>query len=489
VLSIASGYDTKYLTDAVVAGREGYYSGAVAAGEPPGVWFGAGAEALGLSGEVDAEQMEAIYGHLVDPRDPLIGDRERWGEAGTLGRPHKNFRTAAQVYEAALGREPGAGPERRAELRAEAERSARRPVSFLDITFNAPKSVSIAAVAFERAANEARAAGNLEEAAAWEAHHRAMEEAVLAGARAGIAFLQQRAGYARVGHHGGRAGRWVDAHQWVTALFLQHDSRDGDPHLHVHGPTLNRVLCADGVWRALDTRAIFAWKPAAGAVSDRVAEAYAARAVGLLFATRPDGKAREVVGIDQVMRELFSSRRFATTGKAAELLAAYAAHQGRDPSALESWRLHQQATLATRKPKQHRGETRAEQFDRWGRQWHGQMAGTLAQLAHDLVGRHQDAGPAESWSETDVIDRALAQLTQGHGRWTYPQAFQAVGAALPGHLGVDPDDVVALIEALTDRLIGRAQRLSVTEDSSDLPPEYRLAGREVSCVHESVLES
>ncbi len=476
MLSIATGYDTKYLTDAVAAGREGYYSGAVAAGEPPGVWFGAGAEALGLSGEVDAEQMEAIYSHLVDPRDERIGDRERWAEAATLGKPHKNYRTPAQIYETALQKEPGAGPERRAELRAEAERSARQPVSFLDITFNAPKSISVAAVAFERAANEAAARGDLVEAAAWEAHHRAMEEAVLAGARAGIAFLQDKAGYARVGHHGGKAGRWIDAHEWVSGLFLQHDSRDGDPHLHAHGPTLNRALCSDGEWRALDTRAIFAWKPAAGAVADRVAEAYAAKAVGLLFAIRPDGKAREIVGIDQAMRDLFSSRRFATTAKAAELIAAYAAHKGRNPSALESWRLNQQATLTTRKPKTHRGETRGAQFDRWGTQWHGEMTATLAEVAHDLLARHQEAGPAETWSQDDVIERALTVLAERHARWTYPHAFAAVGAALPGHLGLDPDDVVPLIAGLTDRLITeRAERLTPAEDTSDLPPEYQLA--------------
>ena len=55
MLSIASGHDVGYLTGAVGGGRENYYSGAVAAGEPPGLWYGAGAELLGLRGEVDAE--------------------------------------------------------------------------------------------------------------------------------------------------------------------------------------------------------------------------------------------------------------------------------------------------------------------------------------------------------------------------------------------------------------------------------------------------
>ncbi|HYZ07220.1 MAG TPA: relaxase domain-containing protein [Pseudonocardiaceae bacterium] len=62
---------------------------------------------------------------------------------------------------------------------------------------------------------------------------RAVEEAVIAGARAAVDYLQDWAGYARGGHHGGGAGQWIDAHTFVVAQFLQHDSRDGDPQLHV----------------------------------------------------------------------------------------------------------------------------------------------------------------------------------------------------------------------------------------------------------------
>ena len=47
MLSIKTGHDVGYLTKAVAQAREGYYTGAVATGEPPGLWWGAGAEALG----------------------------------------------------------------------------------------------------------------------------------------------------------------------------------------------------------------------------------------------------------------------------------------------------------------------------------------------------------------------------------------------------------------------------------------------------------
>ena len=51
MLSLHTGYDTGYLTDAVGTGAD-YYLGAK--GEPPGYWQGAGARALGLSGPIGA---------------------------------------------------------------------------------------------------------------------------------------------------------------------------------------------------------------------------------------------------------------------------------------------------------------------------------------------------------------------------------------------------------------------------------------------------
>jgi TrwC relaxase len=57
VLSLHTGYDTDYLTDAV--GGSDYYTGA--AGEPPGYWQGAGTAALGLDGQVDAAVMKRLY--------------------------------------------------------------------------------------------------------------------------------------------------------------------------------------------------------------------------------------------------------------------------------------------------------------------------------------------------------------------------------------------------------------------------------------------
>ena len=92
MLSMRVGHDTDYLTDAVAKGREGYYTGAVAAGEPPGLWHGRGAAALGLVGEVDPEIMKALYTHGLDPRDPATASRETWGAAARFGNPPRNYK-------------------------------------------------------------------------------------------------------------------------------------------------------------------------------------------------------------------------------------------------------------------------------------------------------------------------------------------------------------------------------------------------------------
>ncbi|MQA13476.1 MAG: relaxase domain-containing protein [Pseudonocardiaceae bacterium] len=471
MLSIAVGHDVGYLTGAVGGGRENYYTGAVAAGEPPGVWYGKGAELLGLSGEVDAEQMEAIYHHLLDPRDPASRSRATWGEAARLGKPHKSYRSADEIYAAALEREPHAGPERRAQLRADAERSARQPVSFYDVTFSAPKSASVLAVAFERAANEARAAGDEETAAAYETYVRAIEDAVMAGARAGLDYLEQRAGYARTGHHGGRAGRWVDAHNLVVAQFLQHDSREGDPQLHVHGGVLNRVLCADGVWRALDGQALHTWKAAASEISNRVTEAYVTRALGVRHETTPDGKSREIVGIDKPVRDLYSTRRRQTTGKAEQYFAAFRERFGREPSALERHRLSQRATLATRRAKSHNGETLGQRMDRWAAEAHQVMRGGLAEVARHVLDRAQRMEPAAVWSARDVIERAVAALNDKRATWSRSHLTRAVSEALPAHLDIDPQQVPELLDGLTDTALRQVVWLN-PQDAADNPPQY-----------------
>jgi hypothetical protein len=251
--------------------------------------------------------MRRLYEGFLDPRHPDFRAQHPTDPVPTLGRGPRRFVSADQAFETALAQEPGAAPERRAELRQQAEAQAMRNVSFLDVTYSPPKSVTVLHLALERQENEARAAGETETADAWGTHRQAVEDAIWAGWRAGIDYLQDKAGYGRVGHHGGEGGRWADSHAFTVAGFFQHDSRNRDPQDHIHGAVLNRIPLEDGRWVTLDSRAMHRWRGAAGAVADRTTEERLQATLPVQMRMRPDGKAREIVGIQPVVRD-FSHR-------------------------------------------------------------------------------------------------------------------------------------------------------------------------------------
>jgi conjugative relaxase-like TrwC/TraI family protein len=473
MLNIHTGHDTDYLTDAVATGREGYYTGAVAAGEPVGLWYGKGAAALGLVGEVDAEMMKALYTHGLDPTDPATSSRETWHEAARFGNAPKSYKKADEIYAGLLEAHPGAGPEARAELRAQAGRSARQSVAFYDVVLSAPKSMTVAWVAYERAANDARAAGDHEAAAVWAGKAATVEEALLVGHRAVLDFFAEKAGYGRAGRHGGSGGKWLDAHELVAAQFLQHDSRDKDPQLHVHGPILNKAECSDGVVRALDGTLITQWKDAASAIGARVAQAYAAEQLGWRWETRPDGAAREVVGVDTESTGLFSKRTKAIGPVAEALVARFKAETGREPSPAERTKLNEQATLSTRRGKEYGGETREGQIARWAVEHAEQLGVELGEVAIGLDA--QRPGEATTWSERDVLMRAIGTMENARGTWDRSNLMRAIDEALPGQLGIPHGEIPRLLEGLAAKAEELVQLVRDNPDLPDMGEDYRRA--------------
>lgn len=489
MLSIATGYSVAYLTDQVAAGRENYYTGAVAAGEPPGRWYGRGAEALGLTGLVDTQDMTALYERFLDPRDPAFSDPSEWTEASTLGHTGRAYKSEEQLYAEALNAEPDASAERRTELWTEAGQRARKNVAFLDATFSVQKSITVVHAAFEAQQvrqEQAAADGSLSEAEraqaaaaaeAWSTHRKAVEDAIWAGNRAGLDYLAEHAGYSRVGHHGGAAGRYVDAHDWIVASFFQHDSRNHDPQLHIHNAILNRVQGADGQWRTLDSRAMHKFRGAAAAVAERTTEEHLTRALGVRFASRPDGKAREIVGVPAAVMELFSSRRRAITRHTAELVETFRSKFGREPNSLELDRLQRQATFATRNAKTHDGETVEQRLERWDRQLRAEVAGGLATVADGVLKLGGDQPAAQEWSQDAVIETALADVQSRKAAWTAPDLTRAISDALPDHLGaLDGEQLTRLLDGLTAAALTRAVPLDAQRPGDQqLPEELRLA--------------
>ncbi len=477
MLTISSGHSADYLLGAVAEGRESYYTGAVLAGEPAGRWYGTGADALGLSGLVDHQDMRALYERFIDPRDPGFRDKAGWGEAATLGHTGRKYLSAEQIYEASLTAEPHADAERRDQLLVAAGKKARNNVAFLDATFSVQKSVTVLHTSFEAQEVTARNAGEHEAAKAWAAHRQAVEDAIWSGNNAMLDFLADKAGYSRIGHHGGAAGRYIDAHGLTVASFFQHDSRDRDPQLHIHNAILNRVQGTDGIWRTLDGRSLYAWRAAAAAVAERVTEEHLTRSLGVGFATRPDGKAREIVGIGQPVMDLFSSRRRAIGPKAAQLMADFEAKVGRVANALERDRLLRTATFATRKSKDKHGETNEARLARWDRQLRAEVAGGLASVAQGVLKLAQKARPVERWSPTEVLETALAAVQAKRSAWTASDLTREINTALPDRLGItDPADVARLLDGLTAEGLKMAVALDAVKPGDELlPAEFRLA--------------
>jgi conjugative relaxase-like TrwC/TraI family protein len=196
MLSIArmrSGQERYYLDLA----QEDYY---LEGGEPPGQWFGRAAESLGFVGEVKRQAL----------RDAFKGVGP---DGQTLGQ--------VQVYKDGRKRQPG-----------------------WDLTFSAPKSVSILW------------------ALADEPLRLAIEKAHAQAVRAALTYVEQTATFSRRGKQG------TDVHPVapLMALFDHGTSRAQDPQLHTHVLFLNAGLRADGTWGTIRSRDIYLAKMATGAL-------------------------------------------------------------------------------------------------------------------------------------------------------------------------------------------------------------------------------
>src|SRR5580692_12703052 len=324
-----------------------YIDSSESGGEPPGRWWGPGAQALGLEPGQAVER---------EPYDLLFGERKA-PDGTPLGRPPGSGGKAADVYARLLAAEPQATAERKRELRLEATRQARLSPLYFDLTLSLSKSISIFHASLGENARLARLAGDEAGDQYWSGLVDEVDAMIWGAVRAGFGYFQREAGYTRTGSHharvGGReTGQWREA-DLAVALWLQHTSRDGDMQLHVHSQIahISRTN-VDGKWRAPDSLGYAEHVGAVAAITTQHLEEALTGRFGLEWAAREDGNGFEIKGVSQEMMALFSSRRRAITADVRERTVRFEERHGRAPSQRELAHLAQASNFATRRGKE-----------------------------------------------------------------------------------------------------------------------------------------
>ena len=205
------------------------------------------------------------------------------------------------------GRHPGSG---------ELLGAAMGKVAAFDLTFSAPKSVSLLAELAPEATRRA----------VLDAHRRAVTDAV--------GLLEVEAARGRRGHNG-TVTLPVDG--VIAAGFDHRTSRAGDPQLHTHVLVANRALGVDGRWGALYGRQIFGWARTVGFAYQAALRHELTATLGLSWRPVTAGTA-ELAEIPTELTMLFSTRRDQITAELARTGAS-------------TPRAAQTATLATRPAK------------------------------------------------------------------------------------------------------------------------------------------
>ena len=197
VVTVAKGYDLGYIwkTQAQPDAERiigGYYINAAQAGEPPGRWWGPGAQALGLTpGQiVQRKPYDAVY-RQTDPRT-----------GANLGRPRGRYATFADHLARLEAAEPHATAERLIELEREAAQATRQPAAYTDVTVSFSKSISVLHASLRENERRALLAGDERAAAYWTGREVKFQEILYRANRATLEYLQAWAGVTRTGYHG-----------------------------------------------------------------------------------------------------------------------------------------------------------------------------------------------------------------------------------------------------------------------------------------------
>ena len=224
--------------------RDGYYAKEDPEHRDASAWAGRGAEELGLAGPVDPDTFRAVLeGRVPDGSGKRLGRRTKDGD---------------------IHHRPGR-----------------------DLTFSAPKSVSLAALV----GGDARVV---------DAHDRAVTRT--------LDWFEKNVAETRMKDPAtGRMAR-TGGQKTVIAKFTHDTSRNLDPALHTHSVIANMLKGADGKWRSMANEKLYASKMLLGAMyRNELARDLGKLGYGI-EKTHADGRF-EIAGVPRGIVEAFSTRR------------------------------------------------------------------------------------------------------------------------------------------------------------------------------------
>ena len=440
VVTVAKGYDLGYIWKTqgqASAARTpgGYYINAAQAGEPPGRWWGPGAQALGFtSGQVvERKPYDAVY----QQRDPRTGAK--------LGRPRGRYATFADHLAQLTAAEPHATAERVIELEREAAQVTRQPAVYTDVTVSFSKSISVLHASIRENARRAGLAGDDPALGYWTGREQRFQEVLQRANRAVLEYLQEWAGVTRTGYHGVRVdgqepGRFEEAGLVVTS-WLQGTSRDGDPQDHIHNQIarITRTV-RDGKWRALDTASLRAVLGALQGVAATAVECELTREFGVAWVPRADGRGNEIRGVTRAQMDAYSTRTVRVHEKERELAQAWERRHGRAPTSRELLYIANDATLRSRKGKDAAHVDWDALAARWDATLGGQLAGIVPAVSNArgpdatapaAVDSPGSAGPLSREVQARAVVKALALVSEKQSAWTRHDLVKQLALVMP----------------------------------------------------------
>ena len=451
-LALRAGRDIAYHTSRMggAVGAMAYYTGAE--GEPSGQWAGKGAAALGLAGAVDPEVIHRLFQQHIGPdgenltpgkRDArLDAEVTAWRAAHPDATPDEvaGYRKAVQarLLEEAVtawkAAHPFASGTEVAEFRAGqmAKNSTSRP--YFDFALGLVKSASVLHASLAISARSAREAGDGVAADRLQAEADDIERAVMATGRVLVQEIEKVAAYTRTGHHSATSGEWRDAAGVTAALFLQHTNHEGDPHLHLHVTVQNLVQRADGAdgkYRTLDSRQLYAQRLRLAAIADRDLEVRLT-ALGLPMRMRADGNGAEVAGVSEEVAGKFSSRRVAMRPEVQALADEYTARHGHAPNQRALWLMKQYVSMKQRKNSRGSHASPAEMLSEWERQTTDSEIQALSEVHQSVrVAERGAAAVLDQAAKERAARIAVAEVQKHHAVFGMNELTFEVHRALP----------------------------------------------------------